>query len=218
MAKEKRYTDIAIKELLNPTIETTKQYVGVNEVHTENGKPGIARVHYSEDFVSVYFKVKGQRFFLVINVTNDERPAPAHTWVESGHRVYLTATSKLLNFQALRELTNLSPLKGWSKGEQRPNGKSKYSFSQISFEPNGNEAFDLDEKLSELLTELEKDRKGVLNLVENADAYISVCRYQYVSGNAGIHFDIETINRLQKLKLSIDIDTYIVGEKLKYQI
>lgn len=215
MTTEKQYIKIAIKELLNPTFETTKQHIEVLEVQTINGEPEIARVNFSDDLVSVYFKVKNERFFLVINVNKDENPQPAGTWIESGHRVYLTATSENFSLQELEKFLDLKPLTGWSKGEKRPKGKSEYTFSRISFEANENEAFDLKEKLSELLTEIEKDRDGVLKLTENADTIISVCRHQYVSGNAGIHFDIETIDRLQKLKLAVDIDTYIVGDKLK---
>lgn len=214
MTEEQRYIDIATKELLNPTFETTKQHVEVLEVQTKNGEPEITRVNFSDDHVSVYFKIKNENFFLVVNATKGENPEPAGTWVASGHRVYLTATSEVLSFQELSKVLSLNPLTGWSKGEQRPNGKSKHLFSRILFEPNENEAYDLEEKLSELLTEIEKDRHGIIELVEKADAYISVCRHQYVSGNAGIHFDMKTIDRLQKLQLSVDIDQYIVGEEL----
>ena len=156
MTEEKQYINTAVEELLNPTFEATKQYIEVLEVQTKNGKTEIARVNFSDDLVSVYFKVKDETFFLVINVTKDEKPEPAGTWVESAHRVYLTATSENLSFQELRELLNLSPLTGWPKGEKRPNGKSEYPFSRVSFEPNENEAFNLKEKLTELLTEIEK--------------------------------------------------------------
>jgi len=215
MTEEKRYIETATEELLNPTFETTKQHIEVLEVQTENEKPEIARVTFSDDLVSIYFKVKGEKFFLVINVTKDEKPEPAGTWVESGHRIFLTATSEKLSFQELKELLNLNPVTGWSNGEKRPNGKSEYTFSRISFEPNENEAYDLEEKLSELLSEIEKDINGVLRLVENSDACISVCRHQYVSGNAGVHFDLKTIDRLQQLRLPVDIDTFIVGKELK---
>lgn len=95
MTEEKRYIETAIEELLNPTFERTKQHVEVLEVQSENGKPEIARVTFSDDLVSIYFKVKDEKFFLVINVTKDEKPEPAGTWVESGHRIFLTATSEI---------------------------------------------------------------------------------------------------------------------------
>lgn len=215
MTEDKRYIDKAIGELLKPTVETTQQHIEVLDVLVENGQSEVARVNHSDGIVSVYFKVKNERFFLVVNLTKGENPEPSGTWVESGHRVYLTATSERYSYQQLSGLINLKPLTGWSKGDLRPGKASVYNFSRLSFEPNENEAYDLNEKLSALLTELEKDESSVINLALNSSACISVCRHQYISGNAGIHLDLATISRLQKLNLPLDIDTYISGNALK---
>jgi hypothetical protein len=215
MTGQKLFINRAIQELLNPLFETTVQYLEVLQLEIINGQPAIARVNQTTEFVWVYFIIKGERFFLVITLTNNDNPKVLGTWVESGHRVYLTATSKSKSYDELASYINLKPLTGWTIGE-RPNWKGKPNdFSRIRFEPIENEAYDLNEKLLELLTAIENDRQGILRLTENSAAVISVCRHQYISGNAGIHFDIETINRLQKLNLPIDIDTYIVGNKLK---
>ena len=93
-------------------------------------------------------------------------------------------------------MITLQPLTGWSKGDFRPNKKSKYDFSRISFEPNKNEAYGLEEKLHELLEELDKNRKEVINLSKQTNAFISVCKNQYISANAGIHLNLKTIKRL----------------------
>jgi hypothetical protein len=218
MAQELPYIEAARQELLNPTLELTKQHLAVLDIQTENGLPEVARVNlnHSNNIVAVYFKVKNERFFVVVNLDKQPKIEPLFTWVESGHRVYLMATSDNLNFQKLSSYLTLQPLIGWSKGDMRANGKSEHTFSRVAFEPDKNEAYDLEEKLMGLLTILEQNTEGVKKLTENADAYISVCRHQYISGNAGIHLDIATIIRLQKLNLGIDIDTYIVGTELKY--
>lgn len=44
---------------------------------------------------------------------------------------------------------------------------------------------------------------------------LSVCKYQYISGNAGISFDNKLIRRMNNLNLGIEIDTYIVGNAIK---
>lgn len=212
---QQRYIERAIEELLHPEWTTTKQHLEVMELQITNGLPEVARVNIADDVVNVYFKVKEERFFFVVNVTPGQNLEIDGTWVESGHRVYLTAVSEQLNFHELSKYLKLQPLTGWSKGDLKQGRALPYKFSRVSFEPNTNEAYDLRKKLTELLTELEKDEKGILDLVANSDAYISVCKHQYVNGNAGIHFDIDTINRLQKLKLPIDIDTYIRGKEFK---
>lgn len=219
MKKENEYIDKAIEEMLNPTFETTKQYLEVCAVEMENGKPKVARLsdRYYEHEVAVYIEVKNENYFIQINLTKEPEIEVASVWTESGHSVYLTAVSEELGFKELsRFIRKFEPLTGWSKGDLRSNGKSRYDFSRINFEPIKNEAYGLDEKLGLLLNELEKDIKGVRALGENANTIISVCRHQYISGNAGISLNIETINRLSKLNLGIDIDTYIIGNEIKY--
>jgi uncharacterized protein DUF4279 len=218
MKKENQYIEKAIEEILNPKFETTKQYLEVCEIKMENGLPKVARINenYFENKVAVYIEVKDERYFIEIHLTKEPEIEVEFVWTESGHRVYLTATSEVLTFKELSEfISKFESLTGWAKGDFRKDGKSKYNFSRVSFEPIKNEAYGLDEKLELLLNELEKDVEGVRELNENSNAIISVCRHQYISGNAGISFDIETINRLNKLNLGIDIDTYIIGNEIK---
>lgn len=213
-----QYINKAIEEILNPQFETTKQYLEVCELAMENGRPKVARFsenHY-EDVVAVYFEVKDERYFIEVHLTKGPSIEVDFVWTESGHRVYLTARSKDLTFDELSKyIGKFGPLTGWSIGDVREKSTSRYDFSRVSFEPIKNEAYGLDEKLNLLLHELEKDVEGVRELSENSNAIISVCRHQYISGNAGTGFDIETIHRLNNLNIGIDIDTYIVGNRIK---
>jgi hypothetical protein len=211
------YVDKAIEEILNPVFAVTKQYLEVSEVEFENGQPKVERVDldYGENLVAVYFPIKGERYFLQINLETTPEIKVNFIYTENGNRTYLTATSDTLTFEQLSEGLPFRPLTGWSKGDFKKNFKSPYNFSRVSFEPFTSEAYDMERQLKLLLTELEKDVESVKELTKKAIAYISICRHQYVSGNAGVHFDIELINRLSVLNLSVDIDTYIVGNPIK---
>lgn len=218
MQEIQKYIDTAIEEILNPKFETTKQYLEVCEIEIENGLPKIERVdeNHFEDKVIIYFSIKNEKYFIEVHLAKEPKIEVKSVWTESGHRVYLTATSEKLTYGELSNfITKFKPLNGWSKGDFRKNGKLKYEFSRIHFEPIKNEAFGLNEKLNLLLSELEKDIEGVKMLSKNSNAIISVCRHQYKSGNAGIGFEIETINRLNNLNLGIDIDTYLIGNEIK---
>jgi hypothetical protein len=212
-----KYVDKAIEEILNPKFAVTKQYLEVNQVELENGLPKVERIDldYSDDLVSVYFPFKDEQYFLEIHVTKEPEITVDFVYTESGHSISLTATSENLTYEELAKFLTFRPLTGWSKGDLRKNGKTKYNFSRVSFDPVKSTAYGLQKQLDLLLTELEKDSESVRQLTENASTCILVCRHQYVSGNAGIHFGINTINRLSKLNVSIDIDTYIVGNPLK---
>lgn len=211
------YIDVAIEEILHPTFATTKQYLAVHEIEFENGLPKVERIepNYYDNLISIYFPIKEERFFLEIHLQKEPQIQVQFVWTESGHKVYLTATSETLTFDELSQILILKPVEGWSKGDLMRNGKSLTKFSRISFEPIKSEAYGLDQKLKLLITELEKNIENVRQLTEKADATISVCRHQYVSGNSGICFDIDLINRLSKLNLGVDIDSYIIGNPLK---
>ncbi|WP_299223523.1 DUF4279 domain-containing protein [uncultured Aquimarina sp.] len=205
-----------ISEIENPTFETTKQYLEVHNVEFDNGKPKIERIDYDffDNVNIVYLPIQNEPFFLTLQFSK-ETDELLGIGTENGNQVYLTATSENLTFEQLSELTKLNGLSGWSIDELRPNRRSKYTFSRISFEPIKSRAFDLETKLKLLLTELEKDLDGIKKLTEKANATISVHHQQYIDGNKGINFDIETISRMSKLNLGINIDQYVFGNELK---
>jgi len=212
-----RYVSTAIQELLNPTFEVTRQHLEVMDVELENELPRVARINLElhDETVAVYFYIKNERFFIVVNVSKVNSKLVEWVWIESGHRVYLTAISKIQSFLELSKYFPFSDLTGWSIGELRKNGKSKHQFTRVSYEPILNEAYSLEEKLIYLLKELEEYSEAMQKLVEHTGAYISVCRNQYISANAGIHLNCDIIHRLSSMNLELDIDTYISGNEIE---
>jgi len=206
----------AISEIENPTFGTTEQLLEVLNVEKENGKLKVERVDFEslDETNVVYFRVKNEPFFLSVYFYKENNEI-ANVGTENGNQVYFTATSENRTFKQLSELTKLSGLKGWSVNDDRKIGKGKYSFSRLSFEPIESRAYDLDTKLKLLLTELEKNFDGIIKLTEMADTGIAIHHQQYISGNMAINFDIETINRLSKLNLGIEIDQYVYGNEFK---
>ena len=206
----------AFSEIENQTFGTTEQYLEVHNVEIENGNPKVERVDMESfnDVNIVYFPIQDEPFFLTVHFSKETHELLG-VGTENGNQVYLTATSENLTFEQLSELTTLKGLSGWSVNDDRKNGKGKYTFSHLSFEPTKSRAYDLDTKLKLLLTELEKDVDGIKKLTEMSDAGISIHHQQYIDGNKRINFDIETINRLSRLNLGIDIDQYVFGNELK---
>jgi hypothetical protein len=212
-----KYIDVAIAEVLNPAFAVTRQYLESNEIAFENGKHKVERLdlNRSDNLVAVYFPFKNERFFLQVDVTKAPEVKVDFVWTENGTRTYLTAVSEELTFTELSHGFPFQPLTGWSKGDNKKDGKSQYTFSRLEFDIFTSEAYDLNQQLDLLLNELEKDVESVKRLTEKASTIIAVCKHQYVSGNAGIHLDIQTIKRLSNLNLSIDIDMYISGNAIR---
>jgi len=215
MNNEDKYISVSIKELLNPTFAVTKQYLAVMELELDDGNPKIERISIDSQTVSLYFRIKDERFYIVVNILVNNPSKPNWVWIENAHRVYLTATSENKTYNELASYLSLSPLSGWSKGDVNKINQRPYKFSRVSFEPITNEAYGLEEKLEDLLSELMKDKDGIRLLSKNSDAYISICRHQYISSNAGIHFDMDVIKKLSDLGLEVDIDTYITGNAIE---
>lgn len=207
-----KYIDTAIEEALHPQFEMTRQYLEHNELALENGLPKVERVdrNLPNGLVAVYLTFE-KGFFLQVNLAKKPEIAVEYVWVEASNIISLTAVSEKLKFEDLAKCLTLAPLKGWSKGDKKKQTESNYLFTSVQYESAISNAYDMEAKLKLLLTELEKDVAGVLKLTQCASAYISIYRQQYVSGNAGIHFDAETINRIARLNLSVDVDTVIVG-------
>jgi len=113
------YISTAIQELIKPTFEVTKQYLQVMDVEFDKNSPKVARVDldHTNESIAVYFYIKDERFYIVVNLSKAERPAVEWVWMESGHRVYLTATSDELKYDKLSRYLPLEPLTGWSKGD-----------------------------------------------------------------------------------------------------
>lgn len=216
MPEDCKFIAAATNEVLNPTFAITRQYLEVMDLAIENGSPIVARIDrkHSESSVAVYLHIKNERFFIVIVLSKEDPVKPLWVYIESAHRVYLTATSDTLTYNELSNHLAVTPLSGWSKGDLREKSGIAYKFSRVSYEPNKNEAFGLEEKLSDLLIDLERDREGVISLSKVSNAYISICRHQYISGNAGLHLNKDTIRRLNEFNLELDIDTYICGNEI----
>lgn len=213
---EQAYIERAIEEVRNPSLAVTKHFLEVLELETEGGSPKIARVaKLDSEAASVWFHVKDEPFFLIVTVAKKASLEIHWTYTEASNDVYLTAISDRLSFAELAELTTLRPLQGWSKGDRRRIGDSVHTFSRVFYKPVESNAYELEEKISLVLTELERDADGVRRLLEEADGCLQVRRDQYINGNAGTHIDLKTIRRLSALGLALDIDMGICVEPLR---
>lgn len=204
------------REIERPTFEATKQYLKGHKVEQLNGKPKVQLFdkESSEKVNILFIRLENEPFFLTFHFAKKNN-ALLGVSTQNANQIYLTATSQKLTFRDLSQMVTLKNLKGWSYEDYRPNGKNQYGFSRLSYEPMENRAHDFDIKLKNLLTELEKDPKGIIELAEKANALISVHHQMYISGNGGIHFDSETLKRIGDLKLAIDIDQYVYGKEIE---
>lgn len=208
----------AIEEVESKTFGTTQQILEVHEVVYTDNQPQVLRVdREKEDGTAiVYFPVRDERFYLAVYLDTEPQVAVRGVETEPHHSVYFRATSETLSFEELSSLTTLQPTGGWSKGEKRRWGNTLHDFSSFHLEPNP-EPDEFEDKLEKLLSLLEQDQRGTIQLVESMGGYIQVASI-FHNGNTmlgGHHINTGLLKRLAALNLAIDFDLYAEGIPFK---
>lgn len=188
----------------------------IHEVVYENGKPKVARVDTEKEDgkAIVYFPVKDEKFYLAVYLDTTPQISVRHVGTEYYNSVYLGVSSKTFSMQELSEMTKLKVTQGHSKGDKR--GGTYWKYSKVCFEPNP-EPDEFEDKLKKLLDILEKDKDGVKQLADKADAWIQVAQEFHIGNTmiGGSLIDKEIIKRIAKLNLSIDFDLSVGGNLYK---
>lgn len=191
----------------------TEQFLEIHSPVYINDTVKIENIINANNEVTVYLPIVGQRFYLTFYIDPTIKNIVGIS-TEPYISVYFRATSENLSCDELKNYTQLKIIESWNKGDIRKSGKGNYSFSCITIElnktPNNFEA-----KLSELISELEKDRSGIKKLSEIADGYIQVFM-EFHNGNGmigGPNLSNEIIQKLNKLNLSIDFDLAVSGNQ-----
>jgi hypothetical protein len=203
-------------ELLVPEMALTQQLLSVHSVVVDEDEMPLA-VHVdfvSENQADVFFKVVSEDHFVVVALDTANENEPVHAWIQNGHRFEFCVTSQDHSFEELKSKTTLRNFTGWSKGDIRPadswckdgmkirvNEKTR-TFSFLSYLPTQNSWDDFEESLAQMLSDLEQDVTGVIELGKIANTRIKIVRSQALMANAGYSVSARTIFRLNRLGLS----------------
>lgn len=211
--ERQKYIETAIKEIKSPEFAHTKQILEVNEVEKENGQYKIEGIIENDTCINIYFKIKDEEYFLWIPI-DKETGEVIFPDVRNSNHCCLSATSETKSLEELASYTTIKYTSGYSKGEVRKFGNKQriYNHSRIRFELLESNCYETEEAIEKLLDELEKDKEGIKKLIKNSSAIIDICKYQYVSANAGLSLSDDLIKRLNDFQISVDIDTYICGK------
>lgn len=208
---------IAKREIVNPTLAVTRQYLEIHQPVIKDGEIVVDRVDLEgPDHIGiVYIPVIDQSFHFAIYVNLDNAEVQGFG-TESRNRVSFKASSKALALDHLKAFTSLIPTKCWDKGDHLPSGKISYPFSAFILEPNP-EPDEFNDKLNKLLDILECDFEGMMDMIKASEARINVAM-NYHNGNSmlgGMSINQEQIKRLSNFNLSIDFDLYAEGNSLR---
>ena len=212
--EKRKYLEKAIKEIESPEFAHTKQILEVNDVEKENGHYKIEDVIENKEKIDIYFNIKNEKYFLCISI-NKETDEVIFPSIKNSNHCYFFATSETKSLKELASYTKIKYTSGYSKGEERKIGKKQKiaNHSCIEFDLLKSNVYETEEAIEKLLDKLEEDKEGIINLIKNSSAIIEICKYQYVSANAGFSLSNNLIKRLNEFQIGIDVDTYICGKE-----
>lgn len=206
----------AISEIENPTLASTTEYLQLHTVRSHYDTPKVERIDFDsfESTIGVYFPIVNEDFYMVVHFSKETHELQS-VEIENSNMVYITATSEEHDFKQLADTCDSFSWKGWSKGELMPNRKSNYYYTRVTHGPIKSKAYELETALKLLLTELEKDAEGVQKLAAISTAYIAINRDLYISSNISFRIGSDTIARISKLNLDMEIEQYVSGNEVK---
>ncbi|AHJ96475.1 DUF4279 domain-containing protein [Hymenobacter swuensis] len=199
------------QELTTPTWEVTKQFLTIHRIEQQEGEAVVLHIaDTKEGYATAYLAVEETRFYLAISIdTTAAKITNVHT--EAFHDVWLRATSEKLTTAHMLQLTSLTPLRQYTRGDSR-RGTFKYTHSVVDFRPH-HEPDTFENHVGKLLDLLEQDADGIRALANETECIIRVASY-FHNGNTvlGGHFlDARTLKRISNLNLALDFDLYVEG-------
>jgi hypothetical protein len=212
--------EIARAELAHPTFAVTEQYLEVHILEQEGEEPRVAAVVRVEGRVDVYFRLKGQSYFLVIPVNPEgEGWAVGCCRAEARSRVTLVIRSETMTAPEITEVLGLTPTESFSKGDAhllpqlKPLGPRTFTGWFLS--PDEDVPGEVETKLSRLLDLTESAAPSIRELANRCDVVVAVLYNGYSNQMWGLSFEARDVARLAALGVSIDVDLYASGPDLR---
>jgi len=207
------------RELINPTLEMTKQILDVLQIELVEDSFRIERIDIDDEKkeVTAYVNIRRTDFYLefIFNIADsiDLYSVDTKPFIE----ISFFPTSETLTVDELQKLTKVQPHRKINKGEYFSNRKFQYNYNGLEYlsaKGPGNITF----KINSLLDLLETDIIGIKELssqTECSNLFVTIS-YHVGNGNfTGLWLEKEIINRLAKFDFELTFDIYAEGEKFK---
>jgi Domain of unknown function (DUF4279) len=207
----------AIAEALHPTLNITRQILGVDRLVLVEGIPLVISVEQlpERDIFRVYFSIQDQPYYFVVIVSQEQEQFVADfAFQEAAIRAYLSIQSQILEPSVITERTGLMPTRSQQQGELIRPAHSPLRFAEHRwyFEPQANIPGNVDDKLGFLLDRLESSQPQILALSESCDICIIICYEAYHGAMGGWHLTHKTMQRIVALGADVDLDLYARGQ------
>ncbi|MFZ4928845.1 DUF4279 domain-containing protein [Chryseobacterium sp. Mn2064] len=210
---KKEIAEIIQHELTDKNWGFTEQILEIHSPVYQNDNISIGNITESDKEIAAYIPIMNEPFYLTFYINLESKEITGIS-TEPNVSVYFKATSDKINSTELEQMIQLQTTESWNKGEQKQIKTGSYDISGIIIEIDKNpDTFE--RKLNFLLSELQKDKNGILKLSEVAKTTIHVhIDFHNDNGMIGSPFlSKDHIKKLSELNLSIDFDLYVSGKQ-----
>ncbi|WP_341283057.1 DUF4279 domain-containing protein [Paenibacillus sp. FSL H8-0537] len=184
-----------------------------------NNKPEIVDVIIKDEkqVAEVYFSIVEEKYYFVVYLDILPQVKIRFVGMSAGSRVYLTVSSNITSLKKLLEGINLIPLKTWQKGTQISKRIQNrcYEDSGFTIEYEDKKTGEVEDKIANLVSSLETSDLSHIVESEEIHKVVQVVYYGYKEQMWGIHLNPFILEKVAKLKASIDIDLYASGPDLE---
>lgn len=209
--------NIAVDEVLNPSLDLTKQLLRVCPLSMRENFPVIEDMIFSKDseYAEVYFQLEYENYYLVVYVDLTPELSLRTVGTSAGNYIDLVVSSNAENVNELIRIAEVKPISKWSKGEKIGKTEDYYEESGFIYRLNEKMTGEVENKIKELLEFLFMRKEIFKKLSEISCMDISIFYCGYKEQMWGINLSKETIKMLSEFNLSIDIDLYASGTDLE---
>ncbi|MEM9007581.1 MAG: DUF4279 domain-containing protein [Cyanobacteria bacterium P01_F01_bin.86] len=211
-------SQLAISEVLNPTLGVTEQVLAVHKLAIQDGNPLILLVDRDSEpgAYHIYFKIEDEPYYFVVVIREEGGKLVASAaYIEAGVRVYLLISSTTLHPNAITERVKLNPTRQGLLGEVSQPRVPNVTFKENRwyFEPQKGVSGSLKNKLNFLLDRLEPAQLMIADLQDECEICICICYAGYRGWMGGWHIDKATLLRIAALGAEVDLDLYAYGKQ-----
>lgn len=208
--------NIAVNEVLNPSLDLTKQFLKGCPLSMRANYPVIEDIIFSKDgeYADVYFQVENGDYYFVVYVDLEPEFSLRTVGTSAGNYIDLIVSTDTENVDNLINLAGIKLRRKWNKGEKIGKTENHYEKSGFIFRLNEKMTGEVEDKINELLNYVFERKENFKKLSKIADMSISIFYCGHKEQMWGINLTKETIHRLYEFNLSVDIDLYAGGNDI----
>ena len=210
-----RIIETGIREVEQPKLGETQQFLAVHNLELQNGRPRPLHVENwkNKNIWYVYFRPQKEDYFLLIEVCeNKQGPYPSRTFISARVKIEFNIESQVIGPDEISNRIGLIPTYMRRKGERasehherlQPRHWWNHVFEDVEFK-------EFKDALDLVLNRLEScnvnwdllKSEAQLSLITHYDGYASFMNY--------IELETQSIERLARMGISLSIDIEASG-------